>query len=349
MTLEDIATYLDGQLCGPPDLEIVRPARIEDANEGEITFISNPKYAKFLSKTRASAIIIDDNIKDVELPHVRVKNSYLGFLRVLQLYMPEAHVYLKGISDDAVIDATAVIGEDVHIGPHVYVGPGARVGSGTILYPGVVLLQNVQIGTACVLYPHVSVREECIVGDHVIIHNGSVIGSDGFGFAPDGESYQKIPQLGRVIVEDDVEIGANVTVDRATIGDTVIQTGCKIDNLVQIAHNVTVGKNTVMAAQAGIAGSTQLGEHVTIGGQVGITGHIKVGNQAIIAAQSGVSKEVPDHTVLFGTPALPIMQQKKIDVSMRKLPELIKKIHQLELEVEKLKKNASDVDNSESR
>lgn len=337
MTLQEIASFLDGKLDGPEDLEIKRPAKIEQAEKGDITFISNPRYAKYLPETKASAVIIDQNIGDVGIPSIRVKNAYIGFLQVLKLFMPEFHEYIDNVSGQACIDSSARIAGSARIAPMAYIGPGVEVGESTVIYPGVVLLRNVRIGQHCVLYPNVSIREECTIGDHVILHNGCVIGSDGFGFAPEGKEYQKIPQLGRVVIEDNVEIGANVTIDRATIGDTIIRSGCKIDNLVQIAHNVTVGKNTVMAAQSGIAGSTEIGRHVTIGGQVGITGHIKIADETIIAAQSGVTKDTIEKSVMFGTPALPIMQQKRIDVSLRKLPDLFKTVHSLEQKIEKLK------------
>jgi UDP-3-O-[3-hydroxymyristoyl] glucosamine N-acyltransferase len=337
MTLKEIARYLGGDLIGPPDIDIVRPAKIEFADEGEITFIANPKYIKFLSQTAASAVIVDSNVKDVNLPHIRVENAYLGFLQLLELFKPKSHDYFSGISDKAFVDPTAIIGEGVNIAPLAYIGPNVKIGSKTIIYPGVVLLKNVNIGSECVVYPNVSVREECQIGSRVILHNGCVIGSDGFGFAPEGEAYKKIPQLGRVVIQDDVEIGANVTIDRATIGDTKIESGCKLDNLVHVAHNVLIGEDAAIAAQSGISGSSELGKKVTMGGQVGVAGHLKIGDHSMIAAQSGVSKSVPEKSVLFGTPALPIMQQKRMDVSVRKLPDLIKKVHQMEKELEELK------------
>jgi len=202
------------------------------------------------------------------------------------------------------------------------------------------LLKNVRVGDDCVLYPHVTVREECIIGNRVILHNGVVVGSDGFGFAPAQGVYYKIPQIGNVIIEDDVEIGANSTIDRATTGSTVVGKGCKFDNLVQIAHNVKVGANTVMAAQSGVAGSTEIGQNVTVGGQVGITGHIKIHDRAIIAAKTGVSKDVPEGAVLFGIPGLPIQKQKRIEATMRHLPDMLQRIRALEKEIQELKEKS---------
>jgi len=349
MILKKIAEFLDGELVGSPDIDILRPAKIELASEGEITFIANPKYIKYLPETKASAVIIDANVKEPDLPHIRVENAYIGFLKLLELFKPEYHKYISGISDQAFVDPSSSISKEVNIAPFAYVGPGVSIGSGTVLYPGVVLLENVSVGKNCVLYPNVSVREECKIGDRAILHNGCVIGSDGFGFAPKGESYHKIPQIGRVVIEDDVEIGANVAIDRATIGETVIKSGCKLDNLVHIAHNVVVGENSAIAGQSGISGSAELGKNVTMGGQVGIAGHLKVGDNVMIAAQSGVTKEVPDKSVLFGTPAMPIMQQKRMDVSVRKLPDLIKKVHQMEQELEELKNLCKSIEDAEQK
>lgn len=337
MTLQEIASFLGGELNGPGDIEITGPAKIETAQSGQITFLSNPKYRQYLKTTKASAIIIDSRMEDVTIPYIFVQNAYVGFLMMLKMYNPPEHAYIEGISDQAFIDPSARVHPSARIGPLVYIGPLTEVGENTVLYPGVILLKNVKIGADSVLYPNVSVRENCNIGSRVILHNGCVIGSDGFGFAPKGEIYMKIPQLGNVIVEDDVELGANTTIDRATLGATVIRQGCKFDNLVQIAHNVVIGKNTVIAAQSGIAGSVELGEHCTVGGQVGIIGHIRMGNNVTIAAQSGVSKSAPDDSILLGSPAMPIAREKRIEASLRHLPEIIKTISELDKEVRLLK------------
>ncbi len=350
MTLKEIADELNGELFGPEDLEISAPAKIEQAQEGEITFLSNPRYKQYLSKTEASAIIIDSEIDDLKLPHIIVDDAYVGFLMLLRLFSPPAHDFIHEVSAAAFIDKSARLDPSVKVAPLAYIGPDSEIGKNTVIYPGVVILKNVKIGADCILYPNVSVRENCIIEDRVILHNGCVIGSDGFGFAPKADAYVKIPQLGHVHIESDVEIGANTTIDRATLGKTIIKKGTKLDNLVQIAHNVVVGENCAMAAQSGIAGSTEIGNSVTIGGQAGLAGHIKVANRVMIAGQSGVTKNVPEKTVLFGTPALPIMQQKRIDVSMRHLPEMVKKIHNLENEIIALKeqiKRGNDGNKSE--
>jgi len=347
MTLQEIAAHLKGQLCGPPALEISGLAKIEEAQNGQITFLSNKKYIKYLASTRASAILVDHSTGDVPLPCIKVDNAYIGFVMLLHLFDPGRSQLFQGISPLAVIHSSAKLAEHVHIGPHVYVGPQVQIAQNTTIYPGAVLLENVRIGEGCLIYPNVSIRENCVIGNRVILHNGVVIGSDGFGFAPKQNEYVKIPQIGGVIIEDDVEIGANTTIDRATLGNTIIKRGSKLDNLIQIAHNVVVGENTVMAAQSGIAGSTEIGNHVTIAGQVGITGHIQIGDDVIIGAQSGISNDVPTKTVMFGTPAVPLMQRKRIDVSLRHLPEAMKKIQALEKEIKHLKEELQKIKKTE--
>jgi UDP-3-O-[3-hydroxymyristoyl] glucosamine N-acyltransferase len=276
------------------------------------------------------------------MPHIRVADPYLGFLLILEKLNPPKPPNFQGIHPSASIDPSVDFGENVTVGPLVYIGKNVSIGSGTIIYPGCVILDGVKIGRNSKFYPNVSIREDCIIGSNVIIHDSTVIGSDGFGFAPGADAYRKIPQSGIVRVEDDVEIGANCAIDRATLGETVIKKGCKLDNLIQIAHNVIVGENTVIAAQTGISGSTKIGQNVTIAGQVGIVGHISIGDKSIIAAQSGISKDVPPGEIWFGYPAQPIMKQKKVEASLRHLPEIAKKVHQLEklsIELEeKLKK-----------
>jgi len=345
MNLNQIANLLDGELIGDPDLEISGLAKIEDAGPGELSFLANPKYKKFLTTTKASAILVSKDQDDVPLNHIKVSDPYLGFLLILEQFNPPQLPNFKGIHNSAIIDPTASVGHDVTIGPLVYIGKNVTIGDGSFIFPGCVILDGVQIGSNCKLYPNVSIRESCILGANIIIHNGTVIGSDGFGFAPIDDRYQKIPQLGIVRIEDDVEIGANCTIDRATLGESVIKKGCKLDNLIQLAHNVVIEENSVIAAQTGISGSTKIGKNVTIAGQVGTVGHIKIGDKAIVAAKSGVSKDVPPGEVWFGYPAQQIMKQKKVEASLRHLPEITKRVHQLEklqLELEEKIKNLSE-------
>jgi UDP-3-O-[3-hydroxymyristoyl] glucosamine N-acyltransferase len=342
MKLSEIAKYLQGEMITDSDVEITGLAKIESAKPGQMTFLANRKYARYLNETKASAVIVLKSQQFVKLPHIKVDDPYLAFLRVLKLLHPSDIPKFSGIHTTAVISDSAVIGDQVSIGAYVYLGEKVRIGNNTIIFPNCTLLDNVVIGANSIIYPNVSIRENCQLGNNVIIHNGAVIGSDGFGFAPVDDTYEKIPQIGRVVVGDDVEIGANTTVDRATMGETIIKKGCKIDNLVQIAHNVIIEENTVIAAQSGISGSTKIGRHVTMAGQVGIVGHVSIGDNAVLAAQTGVSKDIPAGEVWFGSPALPIMKQKKIEVCLRHLPELTKKIHQLEKSIieleEKLKR-----------
>jgi UDP-3-O-[3-hydroxymyristoyl] glucosamine N-acyltransferase len=330
MKLGEIAEFLKGELVGDPSVEIKGPAKIESAKAGEITFLTNPKYAKFLETTNASAVLVEKTLEGIQVPHIKLDNPYVAFLKLLELFYPAQKPNFKGIHATAIVSPTAKIGQNVSLAPFVFVGEHVEIGENTFLYPGCTVMDDVRIGANCVLHAHVAIREQCRIGNNVIIHCGTVIGSDGFGFAPTGQTYEKIPQRGIVVVGDDVEIGANCAIDRATLGATEIKNGCKIDNLVQIAHNVVIGENTVMASQCGIAGSTQLGQHVTMAGQVGIAPHLKIGNQVIIAAKSGVSKDIRDGQVFFGIPAGPIMKQKKIEANLRHLPEYNKKIHALE-------------------
>ena len=337
MTLSEIAQLINGELHGAGDIAISGPAKIEEAGADEISFISSKKYVHYLSTTKAAALIVDRDYEDLKIPHIRVKDAYVGFLFVLKAFAPAKTHSFTGISEKAHIAASARVGDECSIAPFVYVGENCRIGNRCVLHPGVVLADNVILGDDTVLYSNVSIRENCQIGKRVIIHNGSVVGSDGFGFAPKDGKYIKIPQLGNVLIGDDVEIGANVTIDRATMGSTIIEEGVKLDNLVQIAHNCVVGAHTVMAAQSGIAGSTSVGRHVTVAGQVGIIGHITVGDNTVIGAKSGVTKPIKANEVVLGMPAVPMMQKKRIDISLRNLPDTLKKINSLENEIIELR------------
>ncbi len=342
-TLQELAEKIGGQVEGDGSLLISGAAPIDSAQPGQITFLANPRYRDHLHKSRASAVIVDQKTT-VETSHalIRVSDPYYGFLQIFLLFNPRKELLPPGIHPTAVVHPEARIGQEVAIGAHVVIGKGCRIGDRSKIFPGCVILDGSEIGEDCTLYPLVSIREECRVGNRVIIHNGAVIGSDGFGFAPHGGVYHKIPQIGRVIIEDDVEIGANCTIDRATMGETIIRRGTKLDNLVHIAHNVEVGEWTVMAAQVGISGSTKIGHHVMLGGQVGTVGHIRIGDYAQVGAQSGVSKAVPDREVVFGYPARPIMRAKRIEAAVNQLPELVKRIRELEKKLAALEDSASD-------
>lgn len=338
MKLIEIAKHLNGKVYGPESLEISGPSKIDLAKKGEITFLTNPKYKNFVKTTQASAIVIDKNAGEISMPHIMVENAYMGFLLLLKIFEPARIKDFEGISSKAEICSSAKIMENCEIAPFVYIGSNSVIGVGCVIFPGVVILNNVIIGDHTVLYSNVSIRERCEIGSNVIIHNGVVIGSDGFGFVPHDGLYIKIPQIGNVVIEDNVEIGANTTIDRATLGSTVIKKGVKLDNLIQIAHNCIINENTVIAAQTGISGSTEIGKNVTIGGQAGFSGHLKVGDESVIAGQAGVTKDIPKKSILMGMPAMPIMQKKRIEASVKHLPENIKKLHQMEFEVVELKK-----------
>ena len=347
MKLSELCTLLQGELVGNGDIEIINLAKIQDAQEGDLTFLANPKYAKYLETTKASAVLVAKSSYVENIAHIKVDEPYLSFQKALKIVYPVNNERFKGIHPTVVIGENANIAKDVRIGPFVYIGSNVRLGKNTTIYPGCIIIDDAKIGTNCLLYSNVSVYNGCEIQDNVIIHSGVVIGSDGFGFAPSGRQYDKIPQVGKVVIESDVEIGANCTIDRATIGETRIKKGSKIDNLVQIAHNVEVGENTVIAAQTGISGSTKLGEHVTVAGQVGITGHIEVGDDAVLAAQSGISKNVPKGEVWFGYPAGPISRKKKVEVSLRHLPELNKKIKILEKTIIDLQEKITNMEKGE--
>ncbi len=335
MTAQEIAALVGGDVEGNPDLPIVRVAKIEEAGEEDITFLSNPRYEKFVAVTKASVILVARtfNASLHARPgqtFIRVADPYVAFLQVQKRLMPMADPFEPGIHPTAVIADTATVSRGAALGARVVVGRDTRVGADTRIAPGCVIGDGAVIGESCQLFPNVTIYHGCRLGNHVIIHAGTVIGSDGFGFAPkpDG-TYEKIPQMGIVVIEDDVELGANCTIDRATMGQTVIKRGAKLDNLVHIAHNVVVGENTVIAAQTGISGSTKVGKNVMLAGQVGIVGHIEIGDRSVVMAQSGVSKSIPPGKTVFGTPAKEHMRALKIEAIIRSLPELAKDVEEL--------------------
>jgi UDP-3-O-[3-hydroxymyristoyl] glucosamine N-acyltransferase len=338
MKLSEIAAKLACQLDPKVDLEISRIAGIEDAGPGDLTFISNRKYLSHLKTTRAAAVILGLDIPSVPIPSLRSANPYLAFARALELFYdpprPET-----GIHPTAVIASDARIGENPSIGAYSVIGSGCHLGSDVTLYPNVVLYSGVTVGDGVTLHSHVSIREFCRIGNRVCIQNGAVIGSDGFGFAPRGDgTYHKIPQSGIVIIEDDVDIGANTAVDRAAVGNTVIRAGAKLDNLIQIGHGSSVGENSVIAAQVGLAGSTHVGKDAKIGGQVGLAGHLQVGDHATIYAQSGASHDIAPGAVVSGSPISDGATWLRYSAALPRLPELFRRVRELEKEMVKLKK-----------
>ncbi|MBN2857183.1 MAG: UDP-3-O-(3-hydroxymyristoyl)glucosamine N-acyltransferase [Candidatus Delongbacteria bacterium] len=319
------------------DIGITDIAKIETAGPSEITFLHNPKYFHLIDSTKAAAVIVPKDFKtERDIPLLKVENPYQSFLKVLVAFHPVIPVAEKGINRLADISGTAVIGKDPAISSFVSVGAGSVIGDNAQIQSNVTIGQNVRIGNNVIIYSNVSIRENCVIGNNVIIQNSAVIGSDGFGFAPNQSVYDKIPQVGNVIIEDDVEIGAGTCIDRATLGSTIIRKGAKLDNLLQIAHNVEIGENTVIAAQTGISGSTKIGKHCMIGGQVGFVGHIKVGDGCMIGAQAGIAGNLKDGSIVTGTPSREIAKQRKIDASLGRLPDLIYKVKDIEKAVKKL-------------
>lgn len=334
--LAEIAAMVGAVIDGDENVIISGLAKIEEAQEGQLTFISNPKYEKYINDTKASAVLVSLTFPACNKTVLRCADPYYAFLQLVQKYYGTAPSLPAGIHESAIIGDGCQLGDEVAIAAQVVIGKNCRVGHKVQLHPGVVLGDDVQIGDDTILYANVCVRERCQIGNRVIVHCGAVIGSDGFGFAFKDGRYHKIPQTGIVLVEDDVEIGANTTIDRATLGATVIRQGAKLDNLIQIAHNVEVGEHTAIAAQAGISGSTRIGKNVLLGGQAGLVGHIHVGDKAIVGAQSGVTKDIADGAFVSGYPARPHMTAKREEASLGRLPELLKRVKQLETEIEKL-------------
>lgn len=331
-----IATLLGGKIEGNPETKVTGVAKIEEAVPGSLCFISNPRYEEFIYETKASVVLVNDNLilhKPAKPTLIRVPDAYASFALLLEKYNEMiAASAPKGIEQPCFIAPTAQIGKNVYIGAFSYIADNAVIGDNTQIYPNCYVGKNVRIEESVKLFAGVKVYDDCLIGARTIIHSGTVVGGDGFGFAPQPDgSYKKIPQIGNVIIEEDVEIGANSTVDRATMGTTIIKKGVKLDNLIQIAHNVEIGESTVIAAQTGIAGSTKIGKNCMIGGQVGIIGHLHIADKTNINAQSGLSKSVnTPNTVLNGTPAFDYKSTLKSQAIFRHLPEMQQKIQELE-------------------
>lgn len=336
VTLETVAKAIDGTIVGDGSIEITGCAGIREARAGEITFLAHPRYEEFLEHTQASAVIVAENHRHTKKTLIQNPNPYLAYLKAVRFFQGDASPPKPGVHASAVVAESAHVDPSAQIGPHVVIEDGASVGPRTSVQAGSYVGASAKVGADCTLYPNVTLREGCELMDRVIVHSGTVIGSDGFGFVRDGGAYRKLPQVGNVVVEEDVELGSCVTIDRATTGTTRIGAGSKIDNLVQIAHNVQVGRNCIIVAQVGISGSTVLGNDVTLAGQVGIIGHIEIGSGVMVGAQSGVAKTVPPGEKMFGSPAQPLALAKRIEASIRNLPELIQTVRRLKRRVEEL-------------
>jgi len=337
-----LAGFLKGEVEGDPGIVVNTVAKIEEGHPGALSFLANPKYEHYIYSTKSSIVLVNRSFipsSKVEATLIKVDNAYDAFASLLRL-VDQARPRKKGIHSTAIIEPTAKIGTDAYIGAYAYIGENCIVGDNCSVYPHVYLGDNSRMGNNCTLNPGVKIYHDCVLGEGVIIHAGTVIGSDGFGFAPQSENeFMKIPQLGNVVIEDHVEIGANVTIDRAMMGSTFIRKGVKLDNLIQIAHNVEIGENTVMAAQTGISGSSKVGRNCMFGGQVGIAGHIKIADGTKIGAQSGIPSDVKkENSILLGYPAFDHRDFLRCAVIFKKLPELKIKIEALEKGLESLKK-----------
>lgn len=340
-TAKQIAEFIHGRIEGDENATVSSFAKIEEGKEGTLSFLSNPKFLPYVYGTESSVIIINDDI-ELEKPTtatlIRVPNAYKSVIELLKLYtsfIPKE----TGVSDLAFVSSKATIGENVYIEPFAVISDNVKIGDGTTVYPGAFIDKSVTIGTNGIIYANVSIYKGCKIGNNVIIHSGCVIGSDGFGFLPEEDGYEKVPHIGSVIIEDNVEIGANTCIDRGTIDNTIIRKGVKLDNLVHIAHNAEIGSNTVMSAQVGIAGSTKVGEWCMFGGQVGVAGHITIGNRVLLGAQSGVPTSLKDDQQLIGTPPMEKIQFFKSYALLKQLPEIFKEMEVMKKRIEALEKN----------
>lgn len=339
-TAKQISEFIQGHVEGNENATVHTFAKIEEGAEGAISFLSNPKYTHYIYDTKSSIVLIDENVElehPVQTTLIRVKNAYECVAKLLQLY-ESMKPKKTGVDSLAFVSPSAKIGQDCYIGAFAYIGDNAVIGDGCQIYPNATICDNVKMGDNCIVYPNVTVYHDCKLGNRVILHAGSVVGADGFGFAPNAEGYDKIPQIGIVTIEDDVEIGANTCIDRSTMGSTYVRKGVKLDNLVQIAHNTDIGENTVMSAQVGVAGSTKVGQWCMFGGQVGIAGHITIGNKVFLGAQSGVPGSLKDNQTLIGTPPMEQLPYFKSQAIFRRLPEMYKQLNELKKEVEELKR-----------
>jgi len=339
-TLEEIASSLDCAYEGDGATSIEGVAGIREAKKGDITFVANPKYLKELRGTSASAVVAATGVDTAGLPVIRAENPYFAFSRIVRMFAPVKET-VPGVHQGANVCEGAVIGEGASVYPNAFVEKGAHIGARSIIYPGAYVGEGSTVGEDCTIYPNVVIRDGVRIGDRVIIHGGTVVGADGFGYATDKGIHHKIPQIGGVLIEDDVELGANVTVDRGALGDTVIKRGSKIDNLVMIAHNVVIGEGSIIVAQAGISGSTVLGHHVVLAGQVGLVGHLNIGDGVQVGAKSGVSRDLEAWQAYSGIPAIAHKEWLKVQAVLPRLPELKKQLAELARRVEELKNRDS--------
>jgi UDP-3-O-[3-hydroxymyristoyl] glucosamine N-acyltransferase len=345
----DIARFLNGEIIGNEEIKVSNVSKIEEGKPGTLAFLANMKYENYIYSTKASIVLVNRNFvpkEKIEATLIKVDDAYQAFASLLELYNQAMSTLKTGIEQPSYVDQSAVVGENIYLGAFAYIGKNSKVGNNCKIYPQVYIGDNVTIGDDCIFYAGAKVYANSVIGNRCIIHSGAVIGSDGFGFAPleDG-TYKKIPQIGNTIIEDDVEIGANTTIDCATMGSTIVKKGAKIDNLIQIAHNCEIGENTVMAAQVGLAGSTKVGKNCKFGGQVGLAGHLSIGDNVFIGAQSGVAKSVAGNQVILGSPAIEIKEAIKAITVYKNLPKLREEVIQLQKELNNLKKQINSAEN----
>jgi len=337
---KQIADFIQGEVVGDENATVQTFAKIEEGMPGAISFLANPKYASYLYETQSSIVLVNKDFepeKEVKTTLIKVNNAYESVAKLLTLY-EMSKPKKTGIDPLASIASSAQIGENVYIAPYAVIGEGVVIGNNTQIHANVVIGDNAKVGNNCIIYPNATVYHECRIGNNVILHAGSVIGADGFGHAPAADGYEKIPQIGIVIIEDNVEVGANTCIDRATMGATIIRKGVKLDNLIQVAHNVEVGSNTVMASQCGIAGSTKIGEWCMFGGQVGVAGHSKIGDRLNVGAQTGIPGNMKGNQTVMGSPAIDAKLFARSSVVSKRLPEMYQTLNALQKEVEELKK-----------
>lgn len=339
--LGELSEKIGGQIIGDPGIEIRGVSGIKEAQKYDISFLANPKYRHYLNTTAASAVIVSPEIEEGKMSLVQVQNPYFAFLQVVKFFFPQQFLVDHGIHPSAVIGRNVDLAPNVTIEANVVVQDNVTIGEGSIIRAGTFIGHDSHIGTECVIHPNVTLYHHVTLENRVIIHAGTVVGSDGFGYAFKDGAHHKVPQIGTVVIEDDVEIGANVTIDRAALGKTHIKRGTKIDNLVQIGHNVLIGEHSIIVSQVGISGSTEIGRGVVVGGQAGLAGHIQVGDGAQIGAQSGVTKSLPDGAKVSGYPARPHGQAKRKEASILRLPKLFKRVLNLEKSVSEIKDHLS--------
>jgi UDP-3-O-[3-hydroxymyristoyl] glucosamine N-acyltransferase len=340
-TVKQIAQILDGKIEGDENKKISNLSKIEEGKPGTLSFLANPLYTNYIYSTEASVVIVNEDFipdRQIKATLIRVKNAYFSFAKLLETY-DEIRLDKKGISNQAFISKSTITGKDVYIGEFAYIGENVKLGDNVKIYPLTYIGDNVQIDSNTTIFANVKIYSDCIIGSHCNIHSGVIIGGDGFGFAPqENSNYKKVAQIGNVVIGNNVEVGANTTIDRATLGSTIIRNGVKLDNLIQIAHNVEIGENTVIAAQTGISGSTKIGKNCMIGGQVGIIGHLNIGDNVKIAAQSGIANSIEAGTIVQGSPAFEVHRYQKSYVHFRNLSKLVERIDELEEKINNIQK-----------